>query len=105
VRLAHYVRVALDIAGGDEVASLTIDDIEEELAARLRVRAAQHGRSVEDEAYSILRIGLAEPSRPTGADLADAIHELFAPFGGVDLEIPPRTPLREPPRFDERYDP
>lgn len=85
--------------------SLTIDDLDDDLADRLRLRAAQHGRSVEEEAYSILRKGLVEPSRPTGADLADAIHELFAPFGGVQLEIPPRTPLREPPRFDdERFD-
>lgn len=84
--------------------SLTIEDLDDDLAARLRVRAAQHGRSLEEEAHRILRMGLAEPSRPTGADLADAIHELFRPFGGVELEILPRIPLREPPRFDERYD-
>ena len=33
-------------------------------------------------------------------DLGTAIHELFKPFGGVELEIPPREPAREPPRFD-----
>ncbi len=33
-------------------------------------------------------------------DLGTAIHELFKPFGGVELEIPPREPMREPPRFD-----
>lgn len=32
--------------------------------------------------------------------LGTAIHELFKPFGGVELEIPPREPMREPPRFD-----
>ena len=32
--------------------------------------------------------------------LGTAIHELFKPFGGVELEIPPREPAREPPRFD-----
>ena len=33
-------------------------------------------------------------------DLGTAIHKLFKPFGGVELEIPPREPMREPPRFD-----
>ena len=33
-------------------------------------------------------------------DLGTAIHELFKPFGGVELEIPPREPMRKPPRFD-----
>ena len=32
--------------------------------------------------------------------LGTAIHELFKQFGGVELEIPPREPMREPPRFD-----
>ena len=33
-------------------------------------------------------------------NLGMAIHEMFKPFGGVELEIPPREPAREPPRFD-----
>ena len=33
-------------------------------------------------------------------DLGTAIHELFKPFGGVELEIPPREPMRKPPHFD-----
>ena len=28
------------------------------------------------------------------------IHELFKPFGGVELELPPREPMRDPPTFD-----
>ena len=32
--------------------------------------------------------------------LGTAIHNIFKPFGGVELEIPPREPMREPPRFD-----
>ena len=32
--------------------------------------------------------------------LGTAIHKIFKPFGGVELEIPPREPMREPPRFD-----
>ena len=32
--------------------------------------------------------------------LGTVIHAIFKPFGGVELEIPPREPMREPPRFD-----
>ena len=32
--------------------------------------------------------------------LGTAIHAIFKPFGGVELEVPPREPMREPPRFD-----
>ncbi len=33
-------------------------------------------------------------------NLGVAIHEIFKPFGGVELEISPRKPMRAPPRFD-----
>lgn len=36
------------------------------------------------------------PSRGLGT----IIHALFKHFDGVELEIPPREPMREPPRFD-----
>lgn len=32
--------------------------------------------------------------------LASAIRARFAPLGGVELKLPPRGPMREPPRFD-----
>ena len=34
------------------------------------------------------------------ANLASAIRARFAPLGGVDLEIPPREPMRDPPDFE-----
>ena len=33
-------------------------------------------------------------------NLGTAIHALFMPFGGVELPIPPREPMPEPPTFD-----
>ena len=81
------------------MASITIRNLEDGLKRKLRVRAAQHGRSMEEEARRILRATLAgAPSPP--ANLADAIRRRFAPLGGVELNIPPRGKLREPPRFD-----
>ncbi len=32
--------------------------------------------------------------------LGTVIHTIFKPFGGVELDIPPRGPMRELPRFD-----
>ncbi|MDE2944258.1 MAG: plasmid stabilization protein [Gemmatimonadota bacterium] len=67
------------MAAGREGASITIQKLGDELKRRLRIRA-------EEEV----------PAEGLGT----AIHELFAPLGGVELEIPPREPMREPPRFD-----
>lgn len=80
------------------MASITIRNLDEPLKARLRVQAATHGRSMEDEARDILRTALNhEPVPP--ANLAAAIRARFAPLGGVDLPEVPREPMREPPTF------
>ena len=77
------------------VATMTIRDIDAALKTRLRVRAAQHNRSMEDEARAILRAALsAESGR--ARSLAEAIRAHIEPLGGVDLEIEPREPMREP---------
>ena len=68
--------------------------------SRLRVRAAQHGRSMEEEAREILRSALSAP-RAQQQNVAEAIRELFAPFGGVDLPEIEREPPREPPDFSK----
>ena len=38
--------------------------------------------------------------KPNSRNLAEAIRARIAPLGGVDLELPPRKPGREPPSFD-----
>jgi len=63
----------------------------------LRVRAATNGRSMEEEARTILRAAVDEEDSKRG--LGTRVHALFRPFGGVKLEIPPREPMRDPPRF------
>jgi plasmid stability protein len=81
------------------MASLTIRNLDEPLKARLRIQAAVHGRSMEEEARTILRAALsAENERP--GNLAEAIRARFAPYGGVELELPPREPMRDPPPFE-----
>lgn len=78
------------------MASITIRDLDGATKERLRVRAAQHGRSMEEEARSILRSTLAE-KEPAVSDLAEAIRRRFQALGGVELDLPPRAPMREPP--------
>ena len=80
------------------MASVTISDLEDEVRHRLRTRAAANGRSMEEEARAILREAVA--GEPEPKNLATIIRECFGPHGGVDLELPPREPAREPPKFD-----
>lgn len=79
------------------MASITIRKLDEATKHRLRLRAAHHKRSMEDEARNILRTALTE-QRATPDDLGRAIHERFKPLGGLDVALPLRDPMREPPK-------
>ena len=80
------------------MASITIRNLDERLKTRLRIRAVEHGRSMEEEVRQILRqvIGLPAEYR----NLGELIHRRFAAIGGVELELPDRVPMPEPPSFD-----
>jgi len=80
------------------MASITIRNLEESLEMRRRVQAATHGQSMEDEVRDILRAALDRDATPPG-DLAAAIRRRVAPLGGVELALPAREPMREPPDF------
>ena len=83
------------------MASITIRNLEPAIKERLRIRAAEHGHSMEAEVRQILRAALNGPTRAAMPNLYDRIRARFAPFGGVDeLELPPRELAPEPPRFD-----
>ena len=81
------------------MASITIRNLDNDVKTRLRIRAARHGRSMEEEVRLILAQAVDREPVPAKG-LGTALHELFKPFGGVELELPPRGPMREPPRFD-----
>ena len=74
------------------MASITIRKLDENTKRKLRTRAARHGHSMEQEARQILKTALSQPEEQP-KDLGKAIHDLFAPYGGVELEIPPREPI------------
>ena len=81
------------------MASMTIRDIDDRLKARLRLRAAHHGHSMEEEAREILRTALSTSGSRNGS-LVDSIRARIEPLGGVELQIAPREPIREPVNFD-----
>jgi plasmid stability protein len=74
------------------MATLTIRNVDETVKRRLQVRAALNGRSMEAEAREALaELVMSSPvSAEPEEDLGTAIRKRFAPFGGVELEIPPR---------------
>ncbi|HZL65820.1 MAG TPA: hypothetical protein VFC29_00665 [Candidatus Limnocylindrales bacterium] len=89
------------IAGNDSIeimATLTIRQLDEKTKSCLRVQAAHHGRSMEEEAREILRSALTS-ARLQKRNLAESIRQRFSAFGGVELELPKRDPVRHPPDF------
>jgi plasmid stability protein len=79
---------------------LTIRNLDDALKRRLRIRAAEHGLSMEEEARRILRDALVSaPSDRKG--LGSRIHQtILERSGGGDLELPPRSVPRSSPFAD-----
>jgi plasmid stability protein len=77
------------------MANLTIRSLDESIKVALRLRAARHGRSMEEEARQILREAVSSPVAREG--LGTRIHRRFAALGGAELDLPERTPVRVPP--------
>lgn len=81
------------------MASITIRNLDDDLKAQLRVVAASHGRSMEEEARVIIRQALSRPA--TAGGLGSRIHSRFAAIGGADLELPERKDKLRAASFDE----
>ena len=79
------------------MASITIRNLDDDVKTHLRERAVSHGRSMEEEAHSIIREAVEREKNST--DLATALRDRFGPLGGVELEIPQRASMPEPPRL------
>ena len=81
------------------MASLTIRNLDSSIKANLRLRAAIHGHSMEEEARQIFQQSLLAP--PIGEGLGSRIHRRFAAVGGVELPEIPRSPARPAPDFQD----
>lgn len=76
------------------MANLSIRKLDERTLRGLRMRAAEHGVSLEEEVRRILRDAVGSPER-----LGDFALELFGAEHGVELELPPRS-YHAPPDFE-----
>lgn len=69
------------------MSTLTIRQVDDRTHARLRGRAAKHGRSVEAEVRAILDAAVDLPEE----NVLLALHASVAEVGGIDLALAPRT--------------
>jgi plasmid stability protein len=80
------------------MASITIRNLDKDIKSQLKIRAAKHGRSMEEEVRNILKAAIAQGEEES-ENLADSIHKKMAPFGGIDLPELEREKIREPIDF------
>lgn len=67
--------------------NLSVRKLDDETLSRLRIRAAEHGVSMEEEARRILKNAVSAPER-----LGDLAVKIFGSKHGVDLQLPTRAP-------------
>jgi len=81
------------------MANITIRNLDDALKAKLRVRAARLGRSMEEEVRVILKDVLSQEDTPKS--LGESIHQRFANLGGFDLPSIEREPIHDRPLLEE----
>jgi plasmid stability protein len=86
------------VLSSEHMASITIRRLDDGVKAKLRVRAANHGRSMEEEAREILKAGVTA-QRASKLNLADSIRRHVTPLGGVEFSLRPREGVRRPPKL------
>jgi plasmid stability protein len=69
------------------MANLSIRKLDDDTIARLRIRAAHHRVSMEEEARRILRQAVT-PSKHLG----ELSMQFFGAESGIELELPQNTP-------------
>ncbi len=80
------------------MATLTIRHLDDDLKSSLRVLAARHGQSMEEEVRCILRQVLSKPAPASG--LGQRLVNRFQAVA-AELPVPPRSHARTPPNWDE----
>lgn len=78
------------------MANLSVRKLDNQIYEQLRIRAAAHGVSMEEEARQILSQAVAAPER-----ISDVFHKYFGPENGVDLDILNQRQPHNPMDFDE----
>ena len=79
------------------MATLLIRGLEESVKAVLKLRAAENGRSLEEEARQILRIEAARSRAAAG--LGSWLRDTAREIGAGELPLPPRSAQPRKPPF------
>jgi plasmid stability protein len=77
------------------MATITIRNLEESIKNRLRVQAASHNRSMEEEVRIILR-GAVQDDKESER-IGTRIHKRFIEAGGIDLPEAKRVQVPRKP--------
>ena len=83
---------------GYSMSTLTVRNLDASVKQGLRMRAAQHGWSMEQEVRHILQTvvsGSASDVQPLG--FAERVNQRFKGLGAEDLPLPPRQLARAAP--------
>ncbi|MBK7119861.1 MAG: pantothenate metabolism flavoprotein [Comamonadaceae bacterium] len=81
------------------MSSLTVRNLDESVKNRLRVRAARHGRSMEEEVRQILQ-NIVAPEQAGQVSFAERVNSRFAGLHVDSLPIPARQLARKPPDIE-----
>jgi len=76
------------------MASIVIRNLDDSVKAGLKIRAAEHGRSMEEEARHILRT--AVEGEAASGSLVASIRSKLAPLDGIELNVVDRELMPEP---------
>lgn len=82
------------------MASLIIRDLDDNVKRRLREQAAEHGRSMEQEARELIAAGVSDRARIVHG-LGTWMHEQAAKVGYAELPAPDRSETTATVLFDE----
>ena len=81
------------------MSSITVRNLDEAVKNSLRLRAARHGWSMEQEVRQILQQTVA-PEQAEAVSFAERINRRFAGLEAESLSLPARKPARKPPGFE-----
>jgi plasmid stability protein len=83
------------------MSSITVRNLDERVKAGLKIRAARHGWSMEQEVRQILQNSLAaEAGDADGLSFAQKVNQRFKGLGLDELPLPVRQAVRDVPSFD-----
>ena len=79
--------------------SITVRNLDETVKNGLRIRAARHGWSMEQEVRQILQQTVA-PEQAEAISFAERINRRFTGLDTESLSLPARQAARTPPVFE-----